>query len=302
MRKNLGRTFAFTVLLATVGFVWYADGIRASLYREDPTAASPLFESQLEQKIRDMERTAPGVVNDPADAEPAVRERSRQALIIFSEGASACITSGCAASGCVGSACGASGCATSACGGSGCAGSGCVGSACAGSGCGGSGCVGSGCGGSGCVSSGCGGSGCVGTGCAGSACQKCSDAVAQGEFDDGPEGMRAATHGGFCPMGSPGGSSARFASLEAVRTPGGTRVRWIVSGVEVDRYRVFLGDRESAPALVQAGEARADRLMEVLVPGTAEPSTLIVEVTDAAGLPVRAQLEVDAARPPESRS
>jgi hypothetical protein len=289
--------FLYLIVISSLALAFFADGLRASLYQEPEPPTSPLFELQLNEKLQDMELLAPGASN-PALQAPLIppAQPSEQALIIFSEGVSGCAASACAASGCVGSACGGSGCGGSGCAGSGCAGSACGGSACggsacagsacgvsgcAGSGCAGSGCVGSGCVGSVCAGSGCAGSACVGTGCAGSACEGCSKAT-DGETEDE---TRAAN---LCPWVAPGNSAGRITSLEPEATRDGMALRWIFTGAEAESYRVWSDWKSEQPVLVSRGSARADELTEIFVP--AGGTTLVVEIIDARGLPVRVEL------------
>lgn len=298
-----------SLVIAAAMTVWRVDAARSTVYAP-AVGSSPLFQEQLEQKLEEMEALAPGAVPTAPDLSRAAEEPAQQALIIFSEGVSACIASGCAASACAGSGCGASACAGSGCGGSACAGSACpgsicVGSACAGSGCAGSLCAGSGCGGSGCAGSGCLGSGCAASNCLGSACSgsnclgsACSGCRGATDEATGEGGALAAA--GSCPIVSPGVSAARFVSLDAEPTGSGVELRWIVSGAEVESYRIYrTAAGGGTPELLSKGPARSDLLTSARLAGASlQGATLLLEVTDVAGLPTSVELTPPAATAP----
>ncbi|WP_205821020.1 hypothetical protein [Methylobacterium nonmethylotrophicum] len=245
--------------------------------------------------------------------------------------ASACAASGCAGSGCAASACGGSGCGGSVCGGSACGGSACVGSACAGSGCagsacGGSGCVGSSCGGSGCVGSVCGGSacggsacglsgcigsacaqsGCVGSacsqsGCVGSACGRCNGSLDGNGFAANGVYGSAPVASASCPFGgaAAGPAAAQNAGLAVEPGKGGTRVSWISTGAEVDRFRLlWRADAESGERLVAEGRAASGHVNAVEIAGQGATGTYVLELTDRTGWVTRAGTDGTTARSP----
>jgi hypothetical protein len=127
---------------------------------------------------------------------------------------------------------------------------------------------------------------CTGTGCVGSACQAggCNSTAADHESDD------ELLSGLACPLIAPGRSAGRFTSLETARTTGGTEIRWIFSGAEAERFRIFWDPPQSGPVLVSQGTASTDRLMKVLVRQAEAPTPLIIEVIDTTGLSVRVEL------------
>lgn len=236
----------------------------------DPDAASPLFRSQLDEKLRDMSGIKPAVVQ---------RETApKQALIFVSEGVSACIGSGCVASACGGSGCGGSGCAGSACPGSVCGGSACAGSICGGSACGGSVCGGSACGVSGCVGSLCSQSACAGSlcgqsACAGSLCSHCPSTTA---------GFLP-----FCPLqgdGSFSNAAGRIAALNVSPRGGENVIRWIATEGQVQSFRLFRAERKGARfSLVAAGLQQPERLMEINDPHARNGAVYRLEIGDDAG-------------------
>lgn len=294
MNGGKKRIVIFAASLVAVVLVWAADDSRIDV----ANAAAPdseLYAQQLADKLSEFDLRADQIRRPGVDATQAQsREEAQLALIIFSEGISACAASGCAASACAGSACGGSGCAASGCGGSGCVGSGCAGSACAGSacggslcggsacgasacagsGCGGSGCIGSGCVGSGCVKSGCVGSACVGTGCVGSACQHCS-------YLQPDEAKRLAALDG------------RIIAFNVDHQSAHVDISWIVTGTDVSGYRLYrVGIDGRKRTLVAAGQAEENRLMSVTDASPPSDARYEVEVIDITGRVIRTGVNV----------
>ncbi len=262
MMKRILTTTLFLSLSFTFvyGVFQLGEGGEPSLSRED----SPLFQKQLS----DYERNR---FNAPAREEEEARVESNQmALIIWSEGASACAASACAGSACIGSACAGSGCA-----GSGCSASGCGGSGCAGSACGGSGCSGSVCGASGCAGSVCGASG-----CSGSVCAHCKS----GNESQGDTGEQLA-------------QSGRISSFNVDYNGSLAVITWSVSGADVRHYEVYR-IQENRKVLVDEGRAYNDRLMRInlrLAPGDYYNQEYYLKITRSDGRVITASSERPAA-------
>jgi hypothetical protein len=289
-----------------VGFLGWTSGAGSAVPTlGEPTAAVALYERQLQEKLDGYtgQDAAPEIAQGQAERE---EDRNDQlALIIFSEGFSACIGSACAGSACIGSACAASACGGSACEGSGCAGSVCEGSACVGSLCGGSGCAGSACGGSACgasacVLSVCVESGCLGSGCAGSACggSGCGGSACAGSGCNGSACVFSGCYGSACAASGCDGCSAsregdsklaaaralspgRIVGFDARPGADGIETSFIATGAAWESYELYRLEADGQ-VLVARGPALSDTLLRVTDAAGDASSAYSLEMRDGA--------------------